>query len=72
MQELIKPDIIKEIKGEHLRLLVLQMSGAITILVNLALSRVLSNVVDLELDEMCTASSKDNFTVIFKRMKTMK
>ena len=48
------------------------LSGAITILVNLAPSIVTSNVVDLELDEICTASSKVNLTIIFKRIKAMK
>ena len=64
MQELLNPYSLKT-KGEILRLLVSQLSGPITVLVNITLSIVPLNVVGLSLDTMCTASSKDNFTFEF-------
>ena len=53
-----------------MRVLISQMWEAITRLVNLTLSIVPSNLVDLSLDEMCTASSKGNLVDIFEGMKT--
>lgn len=45
------------------------MSGAISMLSNLTPSRVPSNVVDLALTAMSTASSKRNFADVFENLK---
>ena len=62
MQELLKTAILKHIKGENVRVLVSHVRGEINRLVNLTPIRVPSKVVDLELDEFFTESSKYNFT----------
>ena len=56
MQELLKTASLNDIKGENVRVLVSQMRGEIIRLEKLTPNIVPSNVVDLELDEICTAS----------------
>ena len=54
-----------------MRVLVSQMRGEIIRLENLTPNIVPSNVVDLELDKICTESSKYNLTYTLKGMRTM-
>ena len=70
MVKLLETANLKKIRGENVRTLVSLMRGALTRLGNLTPSRVPSNVVELALNAMCTASSKD-FTDIFVGMKTL-
>ena len=53
-----------------MRVLVSHMQGAITILGNIIPSGFPSYVVDLELNEIYTASSKEKFTDVLKIIKT--
>ena len=55
-----------------MRVLVSHMQGAITILGNIIPSGFPSYVVDLELNEIYTASSKEKFTDVLKIIKTTK
>ena len=71
MKDLLNTTTLKRIKGETIRLLVSQMWGAITRLENMTLSRVPSNILDLVLNAICTAYSKEMLMDITVGMNPM-